>query len=96
MPDISLESFCSYMEEIVNIFNSKLKQNHFIKFKAFFKHYIQGFINIDLLSDFLESYNNFKKKPLQEALFITMIKFFRDNYIHNEENLNRNIFQLKI
>jgi hypothetical protein len=50
----------------------------------------KGFIDIDLLSNYLESFNNYKHKPINEALFITMIKFFKDNYIKNEENLQSN------
>ncbi len=57
---------------------------------------IKGFIDIDSLSDFLESYNNYKKRPIQEAIFIALIKFFKDNYIRNEENLQRNLFLIHI
>ncbi len=51
---------------------------------------MQGFIDMELLSEFLDSYRSYDKKPIQEALFITMIKFFRDNFISKEENLISN------
>ena len=76
MPEIQLESFCSYMEEIVILI--------FINKK--------GFIDIDLLTNYLESFNNYQNRPINDALFITMIKFFKDNYSKNEENLQSNFF----